>query len=233
MRDIAMAAANGIGVFAGVARIGTQVLCHGFGDVGLISDLAVQHRLQLTDIVAISANQREAERHSLLIHQQMPPGAVLSRFVGFLPTPSSPIGASNLGAVNSLPAPLMLIVNRNASRSQRLEESGLAPFLKIAVYRTAGPECLGQRLPLDRGAQHKHDPCEYLPWLQRLAATPGLPLVLLLAASLALRNQWSGPGPQLIRHFPRLPALTDFMHDPSKSMPSPPTMVKILFAARF
>ena len=124
----------------------------------------------------------------------------------------------DLGAVNGLPAPfypVLLIVNRNAARPQRLEEVRFAPFLKIAVYRTAGPKCLRQRLPLYPGAQHKHDPREYLPWLQRLAATPGFPLVLLLAASLAFRNQWSGYGLQLIRHFPRLRPLPGFWHVPS------------------
>src|SRR5207247_646651 len=64
-----------------------------------------------------------------------------------------------LDAVNGLPAPpyaLLLIVKRNATRPQRLEEARLAPFLKIAVDRTAGPKCLRQRLPLYSGAQHKH-----------------------------------------------------------------------------
>ena len=58
--DVAMAADDGIGLFADIARVGAQVLRHGSSGAGLIGDLAAQHRAQLADIVAVGANQHEA-----------------------------------------------------------------------------------------------------------------------------------------------------------------------------
>ena len=78
MRDLAMAADNGVSLFPDIPGIGAQVLNHGLAGAGLAGDLAVQHRAQLADIMAVGANQREAQRHALLIHQQMPPRAVFS-----------------------------------------------------------------------------------------------------------------------------------------------------------
>ena len=53
MRDVTMRADDGVGRLADMARIGAQVLRHGFGGVGLMNDFAVKNGLQLADIVAV------------------------------------------------------------------------------------------------------------------------------------------------------------------------------------
>ncbi len=88
-----MATDDGPGSVADIACIGIHVLYNGFGDVGLVSDLAVQHRRQLADIVAFCTNQRDAKWYVFLIYQKMPSGAVFSPgLCGFCPHHLRPSG---------------------------------------------------------------------------------------------------------------------------------------------
>ena len=69
-----------------------------------------------------------------------------------------------VGTVNRRPAPaytFLLIVKCHAALPQRREESCFTPLLEILVHRTVGSIALRQRLPLDTGAQHKHDALKY------------------------------------------------------------------------
>ena len=76
MRDVTVLADDGIGSFTDITCISAQVFSHGFGGFGLMGDLAVEYGAELADIVAVGTDQREAQRHTLLIHQQMPSCAV-------------------------------------------------------------------------------------------------------------------------------------------------------------
>ncbi len=96
MRDVAMLADDGTGFFTDIADISAQVLRHGFGGIGLMNDLAVEYRRQLADIVAVGTDQRDAQRHALLIHQKMPPGAVFP--------PVCRVSAHTIGALNLAPS---------------------------------------------------------------------------------------------------------------------------------
>ena len=60
VRDVAMAADDGIGLFADIARIGAEIFCHSSTGIGLMRYLAVQHRAQLADIMTVGANQHAA-----------------------------------------------------------------------------------------------------------------------------------------------------------------------------
>lgn len=73
MRHVAMRADGCVGLLAHVARISAQVFGHAGGCFRLLHYLAVQHRLQLADIVTIGSDENKTQRHAFLIHQQMPP----------------------------------------------------------------------------------------------------------------------------------------------------------------
>jgi len=75
MRQVAMRADDGIGLCANIARIGTKIFHHGFG-LWWLDNLAVQHGLELADIVALGAHHNKSQRHACLIHQQVSPAAV-------------------------------------------------------------------------------------------------------------------------------------------------------------
>lgn len=75
MRQVAMCADDGIGLFANVAGIGTKIFRHSFG-LWLLDNLAVKHGFELADIVAIGAHQHKSQRHAFLIHQKVSPAAV-------------------------------------------------------------------------------------------------------------------------------------------------------------
>lgn len=92
MRQVAMRADDGSGLFANVAGIGTKIFRHSFG-LWLLDKLAVKHGCELADIVAIGAHQHQSQRHPFLIHQQVSPAAVFfPGRLGFHQPPQRPSG---------------------------------------------------------------------------------------------------------------------------------------------
>lgn len=75
VRQVAMRADDGSGLFANVAGIGTKIFRHSFG-LWLVDKLAVKHGCELADIVAIGAHQHKSQRDPFLIHQKVSPAAV-------------------------------------------------------------------------------------------------------------------------------------------------------------
>src|ERR1700722_4691186 len=113
-----------------------------------------------------------------------------------------------LAAINALPAPsdpFQIIIFGQASLPQLAKKSCRAPLLKMTVNRSSTTKTLGQRLPLTARTQDINDSRENLAWLQGFAPATGKPPIFTPFSPRWTRwYQRLNPGPEFIRHFPRV-----------------------------